>query len=1523
MAVVLVGGLLFGGAATIPLSEENQFFVAMVGIVASIVIARLKRDDGVLILKLLSLFVSLRYFVWRFTETIEITSVPQAVMTGLLLFAEVFAGLMLVLSYFQTLHALNRKPVPLPADTEAWPSVDVYVPTYNEDLSIVRKSVLGCLGMDWPRDRLNVYILDDGNREEFVEFARSCGAGYISRTDNRHAKAGNLNHAMSITKGDYVAIFDCDHIPVRAFLQATMGWLVADPTIGLVQTPHHFYSPDPFERNLSEGLSVPPEGNLFYGLLQPGNDFWNSAFFCGSCAVLRRKALDAIGGIATDTVTEDCHTALRMQRAGWSSAYLRIPLAAGLATERLILHIGQRARWARGMTQIFRLDNPLFGRGLTLAQRLCYLSGTISFLFAIPRLIFLLAPLAYLFFGDTLIAASPLAVSVYALPHFFHSVTTASRVNRQWRYSFFSELYDIALAPFLAPVTFMTLLFPRRGRFNVTDKGGLVTKDYTDFSAIWPQILVFLLLAVGVASGVWRILFGHEDTQTINALWTTALWGALNATLVCGAVLVGREARQIRHSFRLAATLPLTLRPERPVGTSWHTADSTVPGVTIDVSSGGCRVRVPSAAAASFSNGHAVRLAIVPDEPEVRAHVVHAREGEVNLRWSPETVREEAAVIRFVFGRADAWSGWDQYRPDSPARSGWLLLKCIIGVLRRRKLTEEVERDKRILRGEQRAITLMAERERRKKAVILSPTRLVTVAAGVLIAAAGVAQARPPAQPIATDASPTAEMGDLDALPLPDAEVGLPAQGRALPPGAVSQATPLSHFGMQKVLRIVPWSSVHGVTLPISSNQLVVEARLILSGTLSPRLIDAGGVITVRLNNQYVGTITATRKNPSFQSLALPIDPVLFSHRNTLTFSMDGGGLFGKGKGIAATVSSQIWADLQGSSVLAITTVPLPPDRKLNLLPAPLFDEDGKDPVIVPFVLPRQQRPAELKAAAIMAGWFGKLTDERGVSFPVSTRLPRSGNAVVIAPVSQLPSGVVLPASVQGPFVAELANPNDQNSTLLVVTGQNWRDVSGAARAIALMPESLSDSTWQAVSAPVMTAREPYDAPAYIPTDRAVRFGELVSDAMLTGHGYVPGTLSVPFRVSPDLYTWRDRPFIAHVKINGPLPSMIDVDHSHVDVSLNGLYLQSFSWRHPLAVPSWLSRYLPASSLYQRNMVRLPGYGVYAQNRLDFYFSGQPSPQQTVIAPAQDISVEIDPNSVLDLRRAYHFAILPNLALFANSAFPFTRLADLSETAICLPDSPDTATRTAFLDLMGTIGAYTWYPADKMTLLGESELATPEAAETLADKDVLALDVLSETHLPASLLDNAPYQLSGGRLLVQQHSFLDGLRYFFADIAGNTVVDPGTVKLEGALELKAGGAFVASRSPYARHRSLVLMLAGTPQGLEQLVQAMRDPVRQRAIQGDLAVVNGTRVVASRNGLTYTVGTLPTWVNIERLFQNHPWRIIIFAALAIFLISRSLKKIVVEQSTRRARTLQRAIHEATQSAAATESGEPPR
>jgi cellulose synthase (UDP-forming) len=285
--VFLITAVAFWLLATVPLGWSQQALLGGSCLVLAVLIKRFSTSGKMtLVLSMLSIFSTFRYAYFRVWQTYMYLSVNWSearvldlVFVFALLGAELYAFLILFLGFFQTIRPLNRRPVTLPEDPGAWPSVDVFIPTYNEPLDVVRATVLSALSMDWPAKAIKVFLLDDGKRNEFREFAESCGCQYIVRPNNKHAKAGNINHALAKTNGEYVVIFDCDHIPTRSFLQVAMGWFLQDPKLGMLQTPHHFYSPDPFERNLGIFRKIPNEGALFYGVIQDGSDFWNGTFY--------------------------------------------------------------------------------------------------------------------------------------------------------------------------------------------------------------------------------------------------------------------------------------------------------------------------------------------------------------------------------------------------------------------------------------------------------------------------------------------------------------------------------------------------------------------------------------------------------------------------------------------------------------------------------------------------------------------------------------------------------------------------------------------------------------------------------------------------------------------------------------------------------------------------------------------------------------------------------------------------------------------------------------------------------------------------------------------------------------------------------------------------------------------------------------------------------------------------------------------------------------------------------------------
>lgn len=664
VVAVVFSALLMGLVISVPLDLQGQILFSLGSFGAALLLSKTPGRLSTLAMIVLSISASSRYIYWRFTDTIGFTHWMDAALGYGLVLAELYAFAVLLIGYFQTAWPLQRRPVPMPADVSTWPSVDIFIPSYNEPLEVVRQTVFSAMSQDWPADRLHVYVLDDGRRTEFREFCEELGVGYLIRDNNHHAKAGNINAALQVTHSEYIAIFDCDHIPTRSFLQVCMGWFFKDTNLVMLQTPHVFFSPDPFERNLDTFHRMPNEGELFYGIVQDGNDLWNASFFCGSCAIIRRKELLEVGGIAVETVTEDAHTALKLSRLGYNTAYLEVPQAAGLATESLSGHVGQRIRWARGMAQIARTDNPLFGKGLHFGQRLCYLNAMLHFFYGLPRLVFLTAPLAYLLFGAHVFQASALMITAYALPHLAHASVTNSRIQGRFRYSFWNEVYESVLAWYIMRPVLVAAINPKLGKFNVTAKGGVIEKAYFDWTIARPYVVLLVINLIGMAVGFWKLLSSDGDETTtlvINMVWTV-----YNIILLGASVAVASETRQVRGTPRVAASLPAVIRFDN---------GRTLVCKTEDFSQHGLGLAVPPDVDIPMGSSLSVSLFRSDEEGVFPAIVTFSGKGRLGVKFDNLSLHQQAELASLTFARADAWiATWGTGQRDKPLRS----LKSVI-----------------------------------------------------------------------------------------------------------------------------------------------------------------------------------------------------------------------------------------------------------------------------------------------------------------------------------------------------------------------------------------------------------------------------------------------------------------------------------------------------------------------------------------------------------------------------------------------------------------------------------------------------------------------------------------------------------------------------------------------------------------------------------------------------------------------------------------------------------------------------
>ena len=628
-----------------------------------------------LVVVFLSLAASLRYIIFRGTETLALGSTFDTATSVLLYIAELYALVTLVSGYFQTAIVRRNTPIPLDLPADQLPSVDIFIPTYNEPEDVLRPTILGALAIDY--EKKHVFVLDDGRREWVRDLCLELGCGYFDRPDNKGAKAGNVNAALPRSNSDLIAFFDADHIPVRAFLKATVGFFLENQRLALVQTPHHFYNPDPFLRNLYlEGI-VPPEQHLFYHGIQLGNDFWNSAFFCGSCAVLRRSALMQVGGFSQQTVTEDAHTALQLHSRGWDSLYLDIPLAAGLATETYAFHIGQRVRWARGMAQIVRVDNPLFKRGLSLAQRLNYFNAAWYFFFGLPRLIFLVTPALYLLFDLHPLDANVREVLIYAIPHLVLASLGSVSMNRNVRHSLWPEVYEVAIAPYTAVVTSLALIAPKRGKFNVTTKGANIESVQFDWRHAAPLLAIGVAIIAAFVMVPFKVVNAPLDVDTILI---AAAWNGYNFVVLTAASLAALERPQRRTHHRVNRVVQVTVSAAEPEGEAWF---APLEGNTFDLSLGGCALQIPgnhdlpSLALATFRSPYgATTMEIAPIAVE------YDSAGDRTLvRGSFEglTAAKEAELSAHIFSASNAWVN-EEYRYDGYLRSAIGVLVAIVSV---------------------------------------------------------------------------------------------------------------------------------------------------------------------------------------------------------------------------------------------------------------------------------------------------------------------------------------------------------------------------------------------------------------------------------------------------------------------------------------------------------------------------------------------------------------------------------------------------------------------------------------------------------------------------------------------------------------------------------------------------------------------------------------------------------------------------------------------------------------------------
>ena len=487
------------------------------------------------------------YLWWRATASLN----PQApFFSWVLLIAEAFGVLNFLLFAWMT---RNVSPTRLNFPPPPGLSVDVFIPSYNEDLEVLEATITGAVGIRYPHI---TYVLDDGRRPEVEALARRLGAEYLVRPDNTDHKAGNINHALKHTKGEFIAMLDADMVPQPDYLDRTLGYF-DDEKLAFVQLPQEFYNRDSIQHDPRRRHWH--EQSLFFRVIQPGKNHTNSAFWTGSPSVTRRKALEDIGGVATETVTEDIHTSVRLHAKGWKTYFLNEVLAYGIAPQTIYAFLLQRLRWAQGTMQLYRSkDSPFWKPGLTFRQRISYMASFLAYAESIQKIMLICTPTIIILFEVFPMNVNGISFVLHWLPYFILSILANRLAGRTYFNWFQTEKYNL-LKTITFLQSFLWLIWPKPLKFKVTPKS--VDDDVRSKERVALRGYMVLFGAIiGVSfAGIIRLTNGLSSAVQPAHYGVAIVWAVFNAGIILLGIRDVLSQKHQRKYYRFPYKNPATL----------------------------------------------------------------------------------------------------------------------------------------------------------------------------------------------------------------------------------------------------------------------------------------------------------------------------------------------------------------------------------------------------------------------------------------------------------------------------------------------------------------------------------------------------------------------------------------------------------------------------------------------------------------------------------------------------------------------------------------------------------------------------------------------------------------------------------------------------------------------------------------------------------------------------------------------------------------------------------------------------
>jgi hypothetical protein len=744
----------------------------------------------------------------------------------------------------------------------------------------------------------------------------------------------------------------------------------------------------------------------------------------------------------------------------------------------------------------------------------------------------------------------------------------------------------------------------------------------------------------------------------------------------------------------------------------------------------------------------------------------------------------------------------------------------------------------------------------------------------------------------AATAAPAIEAAPAAARSAPGASASASAAAAAATPPAAPAAEAtvrkltLAALAGTPVIRLRTISGLSNLGFGVRRDEIVTKAVLKLQYAHSPSLLAEQSHLKLLLNDEFIVTLPLPRESGGRkQSATIDIDPRLLSDFNRLSLQF----IAHYTNECEDPLHNSLWADISGASTLELTVQPLPIKDDLARLPGPFFDAADSARVRLPFVFGAAPDHATLRAAAISASWFGQIAAWRGARFPVRLDRPGPGHAVVVATNQARPAFLREMAPVTGPTLAIMTNPVDQVSKLLLVLGRDGEDLRIASTALALGHSALSGPAMLLERGAPAKPRQAYDAPNWVRLDRPTKFGELTdSRTALAGFGHEPLPLLVNLRVPPDLFTWRSRGVPVDLKYRYSPP--IRMAESRLSMMVNGELVQAFNLRTAGQGGDTNRVRLPLLDnglLGDSQEVLVPSFKLGSRNelRFDFAFAYQKEGncKDTMV---ENVRSMIDADSTIDFSGFPHYAEMPHLGAFATAGFPFTKYADLSQTAVVMPEPFGEKDVEAMLTLMGRMGESTGYPATGVQVTG------PRDWERLRNLDLLLIGSAPEQGLLTRWAGQLPANIAGQRRTISQPTRSAGTLYDWFGFGSDPVPDVASVQNmtgNGPLAVLLG-----FESPLTRQRSVVALTAVRSADLELALEALDKPDQVRSMHGSAVFFREGQTSSVLAGAVYKVGSIPFWTMIWFPLSGHPVLMAVLAMLAIivfgFALWRSLKAV---------------------------------